>query len=122
MPEQIEIMNNPQSEAIAWLAEMDLVANPSMLNSIVLNLLAGIRWVADAELVLDTVDKKMLVYIKPYRIINYVPKFGRVWFFRQIANNAMEILNSIVPTWKKRVIFDRKILEKALHLIKQKTV
>ena len=109
MPEY-KLEANTSSEALAWLAEMDLVTNPAMLNNMILNLLVGVPGVKDANLVIDTQNKKMLIYLE-------LGWFAIRFKAKVIDLHVNDIIKQVLPSWRLRVIFDRTILEKALALI-----
>lgn len=104
-----KLSNDPNAEALTWLFEMEMVNNPYVLNSLVLNLMAGIKGVKDIELVIDEKQKKILVFLK---LRWFYDKFKK----KPVEDKAKELLEQILPSFKKRVIFDRKILEKALKV------
>lgn len=108
MLEKLE--DNSNSEALAWLLEMELVSNPYVLNSIILNMLVGIKGVKDTELVIDEKQKKILIYLE---LTWFSAKFNKI----KIEQKVNEMIGQILPSFKKRIIFDRTILEKALKLV-----
>ena len=101
---------NPQPEAVAWLMEMELVGNPTVLNNLILNILVGIPGVKDANLVVDTNNKKILIFL----VLSW---FSAKFKSKAIAVQVNDIISQVLPAWRLRVVFDRTILEKALKLI-----
>jgi hypothetical protein len=101
---------NPMSGALGWLLEMELVQNPTVLNSIILNIFKTVRSLKDAEFVVDTKEKKILVYLELSR--------WDMWFHKnEISDKVMELLDQALPTFKKRIIHDKSILEKAIKIV-----
>lgn len=99
-----------QAEALGWLFEMELINTPSVLNSIILNLLAGVLGVKDAELVVDLHKRQILVFLE-------LTWWARRFKVRRISTQVNDIINDILPSFEKRVTFDRVILDKALKIV-----
>ncbi len=98
------------SGALGWLLEMELVQNPTVLNSIILNIFKTVRDLKNAEFVVDTKEKKILVYLEISR--------WNTWFHKErISDKTMELLDQALPTFKKRIVFDKTILEKAVKIV-----
>jgi len=105
--------NNSSSAALSWMVEMELVTNPNVLNAMVLNIFRMVRGVKDAQFVIDTTDKKILIYLELTR--------WSAWFHKGKAESEVtELIDQVLPAFKKRVVFDKTILEKALQLLKGK--
>jgi hypothetical protein len=107
------VQDNATPEALAWLLEMELVSTPYVLNSIILNIFASVRGIKDAEFVIDERQKKILVYLK----LNW---FYEKFKSRGVEAQVIEMLDQILPSFKKRVVFERRILDKALDIMKKK--
>jgi hypothetical protein len=105
-----ELQNNPNAAALGWLLEMELVQNPYMLNSIVLNVFRMLKGVKDAEFVIDTNEKKLLIFLE-------LTWWSRRFRAKKVEVQALELLDQVLPGFKKRVVFEKVILEKALKLI-----
>ena len=109
MIEQLE--TNPQADASAWLMDMDLVNNPAALNALLLNILVGFKGVKDAQLVIDTNNKKILVFLE---LSWYYARFK----FKETSLQVTDIISQALPAWRFRVTYDRTILAKAVALIR----
>lgn len=107
-----KLAENPNSDALAWLLEMELIQNPNVLNAIILNVFKTVRGLKDAEFVIDTRQKKLLIYLE-------LKKFHEWFFKKDVEDQILEMLNQTLPNFKFRVVFDRTILEKAIKLAKQ---
>lgn len=105
---------NPNSEALQWLLEMELVNNPRVLNSIILNVFRIVKGVKDADFIIDTQNKKLLIYLE------------LTWFYRkfrqtEVGERVGTMIEQALPTFQTRVVFDRTILNKALDIMKKRT-
>jgi hypothetical protein len=105
--------DNPNPEALSWLLEMEMVSSPYVLNSIILNIFAQVKAIKDAEFVIDENRKAILIYLK-------LGWFHQKFKSKEIEGQVTEMLDQILPTFRKRVVFDRTILEKALVIMKNK--
>lgn len=106
-------LDNPNPEALGWLLEMELVATPYVLNSIILNIFASIKGIKNAEFVIDERQRKLLVYLK----LNWFHERFRA---KSVEEQVMEMLDQILPSFRKRIVFKREILEKALEIMNKK--
>lgn len=105
-----KLADSPNGEALSWLLEMELVSSPYVLNSIILNMMTALKGVRDVELVIDEKQKKILIYLE----LNwYHARFKAA----QVEAQAGELIQQILPSFKRRIIFNREILEKSLKLM-----
>lgn len=103
---------NPNSEALSWLLEFELVQTPHVLNSMILNVFRILPGLKDAQFVIDLKTKKLLIYLE-------LTWFSKHFKKQAIYDQALDIFDEILPTFKKRITFDRTILEKAIELSKR---
>ena len=108
-----KLLENPQGNALGWLLEMEMVSNPMVLNSIIMNIMASIRGIKDLQLVVDSNKKQLLIFIE-------LTKFGRWFFRRKIQEQLSDLLEQILPSFEKKVTFDRVFLERAIKIMKDK--
>lgn len=98
------------SGAMGWLLEMEMIQNPVVLNSIVLNIFKSVQGLKDAEFVIDTKEKKILVYLEL--------GLWNKWFKQdKIKGTVQELLDQALPSFKKRIIYDKSLIEKALKIV-----
>ena len=106
---------NPQASALRWLLEMEIVSDPNVFNGLILNLFRISKKIKDIEIVTDTRDKKLLIYVDL--------QLNR-WFKDRQKERIQHMIENIVsdalPSYERRVVFDRNILEKALELVSKK--
>lgn len=101
---------NPQAGAINWLLQMELATNPAVLNTLIANIVATTRGVKDVQLVIDESNLKILIYVELTRFHS--------WFFKEdIEVKLNDMFEQILPSYKKRITFDKILLERALRLI-----
>lgn len=103
--------NNYQFEAIKWLIDMDLLADPRVVHTIKANVLGGNPRVRELEYICTTeFDKQMLIWLD---VSWWTNKFYR----KGIILDVGEVLSNLLPEYKIRVVTDRKILEQAESLL-----
>ncbi len=108
-----KLQDSPNSEALSWLLEMELVNSPYVLNSLILNMFRTIKGIKDVEFVIDERQKKLLIYLK------------LSWFYqrfksKQVQESVNDMVEQILPAFKRRVVFDRAILEKSIDIMKNR--
>lgn len=108
-----EFKENPSAEALTWLLEMEMLTNPTVLNSVVLNIFKLTKGITDAQFVVDTNDKKLLVYLE-------LDFWHRNFKKQKVADEVLDMLDQSIPSFKKRVVFDKQILNRALFIINEK--
>lgn len=104
------LSENPQAGALSWLMEMELVGNPAVLNTLIANIVASTRGVQDVQFVLDGVNKKILVYIE-------LKKYYGWYYKKEVLETVSDMLEQVLPSYQKRIIFDKTILNKALAIV-----
>lgn len=107
----MDTLENPQGDALKWLLEMEVVSDPNVLNSIILNIYRLSKTINDVQFVTDIKQKKILVYIE-------LSWFGRKFKQKSIFEACQNMLNDALPSYRKRIVFDREILDKAIKLVK----
>lgn len=101
---------NPQAGAIKWLFEMELIQNPHVLNTLIMNIAAAIKGIRDIQFVVDSNRKKILIFLELTKWAN--------WFYKdKIYGQVIEIFDESMPSFEKRVTFDREILSKAIKML-----
>lgn len=103
---------NPQSEALRWLLEMEIVNDPNVLNSLILNIHKASDRIQDVEVVLDTPHKRMLVYLDVD-----CGWWRQATRQQEIHDAVANMLDEALPSYTHRVVFDRTVLNKALELV-----
>lgn len=106
------IDQNPQANALKWLLEMEMMADPNIFNSIVLNIFRVSKYIKDVQFITDNPRKKLLIYIE----------IDVGWFFKKSRTEKLkqaleELLGEILPSYKKRIVFDEHIFTAALKLV-----
>ena len=103
-------------KAASWLIENDVVNDPLVLNGIIVNTMMLVSGVADLECVLDQNNKRILLWAK----IDY----GKKPFFKKKVNfeesirvQVSDIITGVLPRWKNRVTFERRLFDKALNIV-----
>jgi hypothetical protein len=103
--------DNPQGAALSWLLEMEVVANPMVLDTLIMNIGASVKGIQDLQFVIDEKNKKILVYVEPTKY------YGR-FFKRQILTQVTEMISQILPSFEKRVTLNRDLLDRAIKILK----
>ena len=104
---------NPQSDALKWLLEMELIQDPNVLNSLILNIHKTSKTIRNVEFVTDLHNKRVLVYldIKPGIF------WGKQRKIATIIELTENILNDALPSFEKRVTVDRALLDRAIKIV-----
>lgn len=110
-----KLVENPNSAGLGWLLEMELVNNPHVLNAIIANIFRAVSGIKDADFVIDTKAKKLLIYLE----LGY---FAKIFYKRRIETQVSEMFEQTLPHFKKRVVFDKKILNRALNIVKNQGI
>ena len=105
--------SNPQTGAVKWLLEMEAVMDPTVQSTIILNIKKLDPAIADVQLIFDTNRKAVLIYL--HVKLGWWRKW-RKWdeFLVQLVENQMD---EALPTYRKRVVTDYTIFEKALKIV-----
>lgn len=101
-----------QLEGIKWLAELELLNNPQLINNIKLNILVVSKQIKEVELLIYRENRTMLVLLE-------LSWFGRKFFKRRIFEEVEDSLSQILPSFRFRVTDDPKIMELAVARVKQ---
>lgn len=99
---------------LKWLAEMEAVNSPILLNIIYGNIYSFPN-VADAEILLDRYNKKMLVYVK---FTWFVRKY---WKSRKklVTISILDQLQELLPSFEFRIIEDKALFDLAVQRMKE---
>ena len=108
-----KLEENPQTGALSWLMEMELVSNPAVLNALIANIAGAVLGVKDVQFVIDTRSKKLLVYVK-------LSWFYDFFYKKATIDQVTELFEQVLPSFKKRVTLDIDILNKALVILNGK--
>jgi hypothetical protein len=100
-----------QYEGLKWLFEHQLLDNPQLINQLKMNILMVSPSVKDTELLIARDQKQMLVYVD-------LTWFGRTFRKTMIRQETEDILSQMLPSFKIRVVNDRKIFSMALEKVK----
>lgn len=97
------------NQATRWLLEMEMVDSPQLKNFLILNIFKSSNRIKDVSLLIDTNLKAMLIYLK-------LDFWGRVFKkSTQVSSHILDQLQSVLPSFTCRVVYDRKIFELALQ-------
>jgi hypothetical protein len=107
-------MNQFVPAGLKWLAEMEAVNSPVLLNMIYGNIYSFPN-VADAEILIDRFNKRMLVYIK---FTWFVRKY---WKTRKklVSISILDGLQELLPSFEFRIIEDKPLFDLAVQRMKE---
>jgi len=94
------------AEALGWLLEMEVIDNPYVLNSIILNSFKNIKGLKDIQLLIDKPKKRVLVYLE----LKYLYKIFKE---NSIIQHTEEMLQQVLPSYRFRIITDLALFNKA---------
>jgi hypothetical protein len=99
---------------LKWLYEMEAVNSPVLLNNLYGNIYSFPN-VADAEILLDRYNKKMLVYVK---FTWFVRKY---WHSRKklVTISILDQLQELLPSFEFRIIEDKALFDLAVQRMKE---
>jgi hypothetical protein len=100
-------INSVLAEGTKWLLEMEILNNPQVENTILLNIYRVSPFIKHVQLVCDMYQKKLLVYLE-------LSWFGRTFLKVSISNAVIDTLKQALSSFQVRVIYDKQILDKSL--------
>lgn len=99
------------SDGLMWLLQMGAIDTDVVKNALVLNIRESSVFIKDLEILTDLENRKMLVLLR----LNLIGRW-LAWFFgKGILIQALQILNSGLPHFKFRVIYDETLFQKAIE-------
>lgn len=101
-----------QYEGIKWLAELELVNHPQLINTIKFNVLTVSKQIKEVELLIYREQKSILILLE-------LSWFGRKFFKKQIFTEVQELLSQLLPNFRFRVTDDPKIMNMAVALVQK---
>lgn len=110
---EINELNSAYGEGLSWLLEMNLISNPAVANALVLNVFKVSKNVKDVELLTDTDNKRMLIWVK-------LDWLGRKFRSKKILGDVEKIIQSALPSYELRATEDRSLFEKSIAIMKAK--
>lgn len=112
--EQITDSNQYVPAGLKWLAEMEAVNSPVLLNVIYGNIYSFPN-VSDCEILIDRYNKKMLVYVK---FTWFVRKY---WKSRKklVTISILDQLQELLPSFEFRIIEDKALFDLAVQRMKE---
>ncbi len=100
-----------QVSGLKWLQEMEFINHPQMINTIKLNVLMQSERIKDVEFLIYRENRSILVCL-------HLTWIGRTFFKKSIVRDVGDIVSQLIPSFKYRVIDDRRILELAITKVK----
>tara|TARA_R110000868_G_C10973188_1_gene771545 strand:+ start:81039 stop:81620 length:582 start_codon:yes stop_codon:yes gene_type:complete len=101
-----------QASGLKWLYEMEVLNSPQLINNLKLNIFTQDNTIRDVELLFDQNNKGVLIYIK-------LSWWGRTFRQKEIKIRIEDIITQLLPSYRKRVITERWILDLALTKAKE---
>lgn len=99
---------------LKWLYEMEAVNSPVLLNNLYGNIYSFPN-VADAEILLDRYNKKMLVYVKfTWFVRNYWKSKKKL-----VTISILDQLQELLPSFEFRIIEDKALFDLAVLRMKE---
>lgn len=92
---------------------MEVVQDPTVLNSLVLNVHRISKSIKDVEFIFDTQQKKQLIFLE-------LSWWGRTFRERKILESVENMLDHALPSFQKRITLNREIFEKALQIVESR--
>jgi len=112
MSDEIDTRDQVLNDATRWMAEIQFVSGEQFLNSVVLNIYRVSRSIRHVEIINDSNQEKMLIFLK-------LTKWG-MWFKQEsIAQTVLAIMGQVLTSYEFRVIYDQKQFDKSLELAKK---
>lgn len=99
-----------QREGLKWLYEMELLRSPELINNLKFNILMVSNSIKECELLMNQDLKAILIYLD---LTWWGSRFGT----NDILRDVEDVVRQLLPSFKIRVVTDRKILELALERV-----
>jgi len=100
------------NDATRWMAEIQFVNSEQFLNSIVLNIYRVSRSIKHVEIINDSNQEKMLIFLK-------LTKWGE-WFRKErIASHILTMMGQLLTSYEFRVIYSQEQFNKSLEIAKK---
>lgn len=109
---EIDESKQLSSDGLMWLLQMGAVDTAAVKNALVLNIRESSLLIRDLEILTDTEGRKMLVLLR----LNWLGRWLFWWRKPLVAHRAMLILQSGLPYYQFRVIYDEALFQKALAM------
>lgn len=94
-----------------WLFEMSFLNNDYVKTALYANIFNASKFIADVEVLADQYNRRMLIYLK----LTFWGEFLKRR--KSVSTKVIDIISDALPTYELRVIYDRGLFEKAVHLM-----
>lgn len=101
-----------QQNGVKWLAEMELLENPQLLNTLKLNILMISKGIKDVEIL------SLYLYGKKDMLIWLDLKWWGYFKERKLKEEAETVISTILPEFNIRVITNYEIMRLAVKKLK----
>ena len=101
-----------QLEGLKWLAELEMLNHPQLINQLKLNVMMTSKHIKEVELLIYRENKSMLVLLE-------LSWLGRKFFKKSIFADVEDVLTQILTSFRFRVTDDPKIMEMAVAKVKR---
>lgn len=108
MADKNDLREEMLSQGTSWLLEAEFLNTPQAKNFLYLNTYNASTDIKDADILVDSNSKALLVYIE----LGWWGRFRRKQ--AEIAEYLMEQYANILPSYRVRVVYDRRIFDLAL--------
>lgn len=104
---------NVNKMALKWMYELEMLSDPTLQKNLKENILISDKNIKECELLIYQKQKSILVYLE----IGFFSKLFKR--HNKIAESVNLIVSELLPTFRKRIVFDRAILDLSLQKAKE---
>lgn len=104
-----------ETNALAWLLELEKIDDPNLLNALILNVYRIFPQVTDVQLVIDKRNRRLLVWVE-------LSFWGSLFKQKQTVRQITEIIKEKLPSFQIRTTTDINLLKQALEIIEKRNV
>lgn len=101
-----------QYEGLKWLAELELLNHPQLINQLKFNILTVSKQIKEVELLIYRENKSMLVLLE----LGWI---GRTFQKKRIFTEVQEVLTLLLSNFRFRITDDPRIMEMAIEKVKK---
>lgn len=105
--------NKVKVSALSWLYEMEVLQSPVIMTNLKENILLAHENIKDSEILIFQEHKQILIYLE----IDWKAKLFKK--HKEISSKVEDIITTLLPSFKNRVVFDKNILTLALKKAKE---
>ncbi len=105
--------NDFTTSALSWLYDMEILSSPTVLTNLRENILLSHKRIKNCEILIIEDRQDLMVFIEVTRLGLFFKKE------KDIEYSVQQILNKMLPNFRKRIVFDKEVFDKAITSVKK---